>query len=269
MMPGEQLPESAKVEKASDASRGKNTAWKFALVGGLSLFAGGGGLGIWVGNNLRAPTAAVYFSPKEGCTQAITEAINEAKGEILVQAYFFNSEQIADALIRAHSRGRTVLVILDRSCRNNPSSQAGRLFQNQIPLKVDDHTQGLAHNKVMIIDRCKVVTGSFNFTKSAEEKNAENLLILSDPHAVARYYQKWEQYWGRATPFEPSDLEQIPEIDPEVAKLHLHKKRTVKFTVDSTHRHQRNGGDLIFLNSKVDFYVMIGSSAVARYDRLS
>jgi phosphatidylserine/phosphatidylglycerophosphate/cardiolipin synthase-like enzyme len=42
-----------------------------------------------------------------------------------------------------------------------------------------DDKHAIAHNKIMIIDRGTVITASFNFTKAAEERNAENLLIIS------------------------------------------------------------------------------------------
>ena len=73
----------------------------------------------------------VYFSPKGGCTDAIISEIDQAKTEILVQAYSFTSAPIAKALVDAHKRGVKVTVVLDRSqrsdmfstnqtCRNRP-----------------------------------------------------------------------------------------------------------------------------------------------------
>jgi len=46
----------------------------------------------------------------------------------------------------------------------------------------------IAHNKIMVIDRECVITGSFNFTKAAEEKNAENILVIrGDPDLTSKY----------------------------------------------------------------------------------
>ena len=47
-----------------------------------------------------------------------------------------------------------------------------------IPTCIDDK-HAIAHNKIMIIDKAMVIAGSFGFTKAAEEKNSENLLVLS------------------------------------------------------------------------------------------
>ena len=52
----------------------------------------------------------------------------------------------------------------------------------------------IAHNKVMVLDGKTVITGSFNFTKAAEEKNAENLLILENAELAKIYMENWEKH---------------------------------------------------------------------------
>jgi phosphatidylserine/phosphatidylglycerophosphate/cardiolipin synthase-like enzyme len=99
---------------------------------------------------------------------------------VLVQAYSFTSAPIAKALLDAHKRGVQVQVILDKSQRTEKYSSADFLA-NQGVLTMIDATHAIAHNKVIVIDGETVLTGSFNFTKAAQEKNAENLLIIRDP----------------------------------------------------------------------------------------
>ena len=79
--------------------------------------------------------------------------------------------------MHAHKRGIKVEVILDRSQRTQKYSSAAFLYNVGIPVKIDAQ-HAIAHNKVMVIDGETVITGSFNFTKAAEERNAENLLII-------------------------------------------------------------------------------------------
>ena len=119
----------------------------------------------------------VYFSPRGGCTEAVVSTINQAETEILVQAYSFTSAPIAKALIDAHKRGVHVQIILDRSQRKERYSSADFTAHAGIPTYIDA-AHSIAHNKVMIIDKGVVITGSFNFTKAAEGNNAENLLVL-------------------------------------------------------------------------------------------
>jgi phosphatidylserine/phosphatidylglycerophosphate/cardiolipin synthase-like enzyme len=135
----------------------------------------------------------VYFSPGGGCTDAIIQEINKAKSEVLVQAYSFTSAPIAKALLNAHKRGVKVIVILDKSQRTQRYSSARFLANSRIPTYIDSR-HAIAHNKIMIIDRSVVITGSFNFTKAAEEKNAENLLIIRSKDVVPRYLNNWNDH---------------------------------------------------------------------------
>jgi len=140
----------------------------------------------------NAPTE-VFFSPKGGCTEAIIKQIDQAKSEILVQAYSFTSAPIAKALLDAHKRGVHVEAILDKSQRTERYSSATFLSNAGIPTYIDDK-HAIAHNKIMIIDRRTLITGSFNFTKAAEEKNAENLLIIHSKELAKVYLENWQKH---------------------------------------------------------------------------
>jgi len=85
-----------------------------------------------------------------------------------------------------------VRVILDKSQRTERYSGMTFLIHAGIPTWIDT-VHAIAHNKVVVIDGEIVITGSFNFTKAAEAKNAENLLIIQD-HELAKLYQTdWEK----------------------------------------------------------------------------
>ena len=135
----------------------------------------------------------VYFSPHGGCTEAIIRELNKSKSTVLVQAYTFTSASIAKALLNAHKRGVRVEVILDKSQRTQKYSSATFLYNQEIPVKIDAQ-HATAHNKVMIIDGETVITGSFNFTKAAEENNAENLLVIRDKRLAERYTKNWQEH---------------------------------------------------------------------------
>jgi phosphatidylserine/phosphatidylglycerophosphate/cardiolipin synthase-like enzyme len=146
----------------------------------------------------------LYFSPNGGCSDAIIKQIDEAKSTILVQAYSFTSTPIAKALLEAHKRGAKVEVILDKSQRKASYTSASFLANSRIPTFIDD-VHAIAHNKVMIIDGKIVITGSFNFTKAAESKNAENLLILESPELAKIYTENWNRHRDHSEPYEPRD----------------------------------------------------------------
>lgn len=141
----------------------------------------------------QADIEQVCFSPHGGCEQAIVKELNKAKSEILVQAYSFTSAPIAKALLNAKRRGVNVQVILDKSQKTQRYS-SHTFFRNQnFPVFIDS-AHAIAHNKIIIIDRQIVITGSYNFTKAAEQKNAENLLIISSKELARIYIKNWLQH---------------------------------------------------------------------------
>jgi phosphatidylserine/phosphatidylglycerophosphate/cardiolipin synthase-like enzyme len=139
------------------------------------------------------PTVEVAFSPHGGCTEAVVAALEKASSSVLVQAYSFTSAPIAKALVEAHRRGVRVEVILDKSQRTEKYSSADFVAHAGIPTLIDAK-HAIAHNKVMVIDGKTVLTGSFNFTKAAEEHNAENLLVLQDAALAEKYAANWKQH---------------------------------------------------------------------------
>ena len=149
---------------------------------------------------INAPTQ-VYFSPNGGTTQAIIKEINEAKSEILVQAYSFTSSPIAKALVDANKRGVKVEGILDKSQRKAQYTSASFLANMRVPTFIDDK-HAIAHNKIMIIDKTTVITGSFNFTKAAENNNAENLLIIKSKELANLYIDNWMKHREHSEPYQ-------------------------------------------------------------------
>jgi phosphatidylserine/phosphatidylglycerophosphate/cardiolipin synthase-like enzyme len=144
------------------------------------------------------PTAwEVYFSPNGGCTDAIVKELDKAQNTVLVQAYSFTSYKIAKALLDAHKRGIKVEVILDKSQKSDQYSSADFLANSGMSVKIDSQ-HAIAHNKVMVIDGETVITGSFNFTKAAEENNAENLLLIHDKKLAERYTENWQEHSGHS-----------------------------------------------------------------------
>ena len=170
------------------------TSWHFLLIlAAVVLFLTGRNGPSAPQTNAPAPAWQVHFSPSGGATDAIVEALDHARSSILVQAYSFTSATIAQALARAYGRGVQVQVLLDKSQRNQKYTVAGLLSHAGIPT-LFDAAHAIAHNKVMIIDNRIVVTGSFNFTKAAEERNAENLLVISDVDLADRYTENWRSH---------------------------------------------------------------------------
>jgi phosphatidylserine/phosphatidylglycerophosphate/cardiolipin synthase-like enzyme len=167
------------------------------------------------------PPIEVYFSPHGGCTEAIVRQIGSAQNSILVQAYSFTSAPIAKALVDAHKRGVKVQVILDGSQRTAQYSEADFLTNMGIATLIDDK-HAIAHNKVIIVDQHVVITGSFNFSRAAEERNAENLLVISDDKIAQKYFTNWQLHARHSEPYtsranRSSDSRPVPSQNGYVA----------------------------------------------------
>lgn len=149
------------------------------------------------------------FTPGEDCAALIISKIDAAKKAVRVQAYSFTSAPIAKALIDAKKRGVDVRALLDKSQRTEKYSGADTLANSGVPVAIDA-AHAIAHNKIMIIDQATVVTGSFNFTKSAQERNAENVVILQDADVVKRYARNWDLHAQHSDPYQGKG--QIPMV---------------------------------------------------------
>ncbi len=139
----------------------------------------------------------VYFTPPAGAANAIVKAIDASQREVLVQAYGFTHNAIAQALLRAHGRGVSVRVLLDHKSDHTNRYVIDLLNQGRVSLR-EDGKHAISHNKVMVIDESVVITGSFNFTNSAETRNAENFLILKSVDLASQYKMQWQSHWGHS-----------------------------------------------------------------------
>ncbi len=142
---------------------------------------------------------SVCFTPGNDCESKIVEVIDAASTQIKVQAYVFTSGPIIHALQRAAGRGVEVLVILDK-VNNRRYSAATLLESSGIPVWIDDEP-AIAHNKVMVVDRHIVIGGSYNYTKSAKDRNAENVTFIESPAIATEFSENWDARLKVSKPF--------------------------------------------------------------------
>jgi phosphatidylserine/phosphatidylglycerophosphate/cardiolipin synthase-like enzyme len=149
------------------------------------------------------PKITVCFTPGGECSAKIIDEIDHSQKSIYVQAFEFTSKPIAKSLIRAKKRGIDVKVILDESQIKSRYSVINELFQQDVPIWID-FKPAIAHSKVIIIDNQKIITGSYNFSYSAESRNAENLLIITGNRSlVGQYVENWKNRQLQSRPYTP------------------------------------------------------------------
>jgi len=144
----------------------------------------------WLASDAKEAHISVCFTPGQNCTSLIERSIMDAQKSVFVHAYSFTSEPIANALLRAREKGVDVIILVDRSQLKDKHTKVWHLKAEGIKVLVDV-LPGIAHNKVMIIDDKRVITGSFNWTNAAQFRKAENILMIDDPKTVAFYKSNW------------------------------------------------------------------------------
>lgn len=143
------------------------------------------------------------FSPWDNVEGALVDAIAGAKQQVLMQAYLLTSKKIVAALITVHRRGVDVRVLVDAAQLGRVDTSGVRdLVKAGIPVWKETRYQN-AHNKIILIDAATknaiVITGSYNFTWTAQHRNAENILIVrGNPALAGRYVANWERHRNEA-----------------------------------------------------------------------
>ncbi len=136
----------------------------------------------------------VLFSPKDECGKVILEEINQAEKSIELAMYYLTSRTLSKALVSAVKRGVKVRAFLDGEGAREYYSKADFLKKNGILVKLEKG-KGLMHNKFCIIDDKLVITGSYNWTTSADLQNDENVIFISSQEVVRAYRIQFEKYW--------------------------------------------------------------------------
>ncbi len=148
------------------------------------------------------------FTPGDDAAGLVVTVIQQARRQILVQAYSFTHKAIAEALVAAKRRGVEVLVIADRQqAETLRTSLVAWLVIQGVPVWLDAE-HAAAHDKVMVLDagtpQATLITGSFNFTHAAQHRNAENLMLLrGNPPLAEAYAANWRRHRIHSLPLRP------------------------------------------------------------------
>ena len=145
-------------------------------------------------------TGSIYSPPRGEETEAILRELNKAQISILVQSFSFFPAPVAEALVSAQERGVNVQILLDKSPPDELYIATGVFVNAGISIKIDS-AHAVGQDKVMIIDGETIITGSFNFTKAAEDKIAVNLLVIRDKATAKKYTETWQDHKGHSEPY--------------------------------------------------------------------
>jgi phosphatidylserine/phosphatidylglycerophosphate/cardiolipin synthase-like enzyme len=142
----------------------------------------------------------VYFSPDDGVDQHILNLLQEAHQSINFLAYSFTSDDIAASMIARAKDGVSVSGVFEESqYRSNKGTEFDHLRNAGLNVRLDGNPRNM-HHKVIILDGQTVITGSYNFTASAENSNDENVLVIHNAQIAAQYLAEFQRVFAEGQP---------------------------------------------------------------------
>lgn len=142
------------------------------------------------------PFANAYFSPGEHCTQQILGLLNRAGASADLCVFTITDDRISEAIRSAHRRGVALRLISDNDKALDLGSDIEQLRALGISVRLDQ-TPDHMHHKFAVFDRALILTGSFNWTRSAADNNQENLVVSNDRRLVQAFVREFERLWER------------------------------------------------------------------------
>jgi phosphatidylserine/phosphatidylglycerophosphate/cardiolipin synthase-like enzyme len=142
----------------------------------------------------------VYFSPDDGTSARLVELIQGASRQVSFLAYSFTSDEIAAAMLGRADQGVQVSGVFEtQQERSNVGTEYDHLRSAGLDVRLDGNPDNM-HEKVIIIDGETVVTGSYNFSASAENRNDENTLVIHNPEIAASFLAEFQRVFAVAQP---------------------------------------------------------------------
>jgi mitochondrial cardiolipin hydrolase len=142
-------------------------------------------------------SSAAYFSPGKTCVHEVIRQFDLAHSTCDVCVFTITDDRITDSIIRANARGVDVRVITDDEKSHDLGSDVDKLQMVGIPCKMDSGNAAHMHHKFALFDGRRLMTGSFNWTRSASEQNEENLIVAHDPVLVKAFSSRFELLWSK------------------------------------------------------------------------
>jgi phosphatidylserine/phosphatidylglycerophosphate/cardiolipin synthase-like enzyme len=137
---------------------------------------------------------SVCFSPGGNCADQIIYWIGRANSSIHILIYSFTLDTISSALISAKQKNPALDIRIVWDTSNSTGTEYQRLKNASFNMHID-HRNGLMHDKVAIIDGHIIITGSFNWSADANQRNRENLIVLDSQTVGSAYEQNFQQNW--------------------------------------------------------------------------
>jgi cardiolipin hydrolase len=134
------------------------------------------------------------FSPGDACLKAIVSGIHSVRSSLKICVFTISDDRITQAILQAHHRGIAVRILTDNEKLFDKGSDIRELLAAGIPVRVDE-TANHMHHKFAILDNQTLLTGSYNWTRSAAQYNHENLVVTDQKNLVQDFCREFDRLW--------------------------------------------------------------------------
>ena len=139
----------------------------------------------------------IAFSPGSDCKKLILDTIREATHKLDVCVFTISDDTISDALKAAFDRGLEVRILTDNLKVSDEGSDIEYLYNSGIDIRID-RSENHMHHKFMVADGLVTITGSYNWTRSAEKYNQENVIWINDEQFSSSFLSEFETLWSNS-----------------------------------------------------------------------
>jgi len=146
--------------------------------------------------NRKGSHCEAAFSPGPDCVGRISGLFRGARSAVDVAVFTITDDRIANAILDAHGRGVAIRIIADDEKTGDRGSDLARLKRAGIAV-VTDKKDSHMHHKFALFDDALVLTGSYNWTRSAAEENQENIVISDDARLLGSFREEFDRLWER------------------------------------------------------------------------
>jgi phosphatidylserine/phosphatidylglycerophosphate/cardiolipin synthase-like enzyme len=146
---------------------------------------------------IGAARVEALFSPQDGVADRLLGRLRAAKRSVHFMAFSYTADPIVDAMIAQSRAGLLVRGVVETQNATGSRAAYPRLRAAGVDVLLDGNCY-IMHHKVIVIDERTVITGSYNFTASAERDNDENLVIVDDPALARAYIDEFERVYAQA-----------------------------------------------------------------------
>ncbi|MCG8651349.1 MAG: phospholipase D-like domain-containing protein [Pirellulales bacterium] len=138
--------------------------------------------------------AEAFFSPDDHCVGKIIRLFQAARKSVDVCVFTITDDRIKEAILEAHHRKISVRIISDDDKSQDRGSDIEQLDRRGVPVRVD-RSEYHMHHKYAVFDNRRLLTGSYNWTRSAAQNNEENFIVTSDARLVKAFGRAFEGLW--------------------------------------------------------------------------